>query len=137
LEKMSLSIGRPVTRVLLLCGHTGTNYLREMVWIGLCRTLGSLSSGIGVAVEWPRMDFLYSDFPEEDVGKLYGNGFTYSRRLKAGQEGHVSGEWSEERIISSIALKEWDVVLYGKVGLDEGLAGSAPHLPYWSLVSSM
>jgi hypothetical protein len=145
LEKMSLSIGRPVTRVLLLCGHTGTNYLREMLWIGLCRHLSSLGAdadadadaGDGVAVEWPRMDFLYSDFPEEGVGKLYGNGFTYSRRLKSGEEGHVAGEWSEERIVSSIALKEWDVVLYGKVGLDEGLAGSVPHLPYWSLVSSV
>ena len=141
LEKMSLSIGRPVTRVLLLCGHTGTNYLREMVWIGLCRQLGSISFGSGVgsgvAVEWPRMDFLYSDFHEEGVKKLYGNGFTYSRRLKGGVEGHVLGAWSEERIVSSIASKEWDVVLYGKVGLDEGHHGSAPHLPYWSLVSTV
>jgi hypothetical protein len=131
LERMSLWVGRPVRKVLMLTGHSGTNYSREMLWIGLSRMLNDSEEGI--AIEWPRLDALYDDFPVAQLAQIYGNGFTYSRRLLS--EFHGRGNWTESEIRASIVAKEWDVVLYGKVGVDETVLGSVPNLPFWSEIS--
>jgi hypothetical protein len=134
-----IGVGAPVRKVLMLCGHPGVNYSRELLWIGLKRVLDAAvgEGGAGVsgecAVEYPRMEFLYDDFPLEGASGIYGKGFTYSRRvdsaLKKGEE------WNEDRIRASILAKEWDVVLYGKVGPDESEGGSMETMPFWGEVS--
>jgi hypothetical protein len=84
-----------------------------------------------VAVEWPPLDYLYDDFPETRLRELYGNGFTYSRRLPAESR---CAAMTETEIIASIKEKRWDIIIYGKVGPDEMAEGSVPNLPFWEHV---
>ena len=112
-------------KILMLDGHPGINYTRELNWIGIKRILGEN------AMEYPPLDFLYDDFPESRLGELYGNGFTYSRRLSSQLR---SREMSEAELIESIRQKKWDMIIYGKVGPDESAIGSVPNLPYWNEV---
>ena len=144
LRVMEGKMGKPIRKVLMLCGHPGVNYSRELLWIGLKRMLDNGWNRTGeryeeCAVEYPRMGFLYNDFPLEATGGLYGNGFTYSRRidarLKVGARGCEENIWTETRIRQSILFKEWDVVLYGKVGPDELEGGTIENMPFWEEVS--
>ena len=112
-------------RILMLVGHTGINYTRELNWIGIKRLIASPEL---FAVEYPPLDFLYDDFPESRLGELYGNGFTYSKRLS------TKKEMTEDELIESIKQKKWDMIIYGKVGPDETEIGSVPNLPYWKHV---
>jgi len=85
LRIMGEKIGSPVRKMLMLCGHPGVNYSRELLWIGLKRVLDAREVAYGgleeYAMEYPRMEFLYDDFPLEGASGIYGKGFTYSRRL--------------------------------------------------------
>ena len=144
LRVMGDKSGKKIRKVLMLCGHSGVNYSRELLWIGLKRMLDCRWDGTGeryeeFAVDYPRMSFLYNDFPLERCGELYGNGFTYSRRIdartKVGSWGGGENVWTDERIRESILSKEWDVVLYGKVGPDELEGGSIESMPFWGEVS--
>lgn len=112
------------SRILMLVGHPGINYTRELNWIGIKRLVGN------AAVEYPPLDFLYDDFPESRLGELYGNGFTYSRRLSS----QLKTTISESELIESIQQKKWDMIIYGKVGPDETAVGSVPNLPFWEHV---
>ncbi len=114
----------PYCNILMLVGHPGINYTRELNWIGIKRLMGNS------AVEYPPLDFLYDDFPESRLKELYGNGFTYSRRLPSQMRVKIP----EEELIESIQQKKWDVIIYGKVGADETDIGSVPNLPYWEHV---
>ena len=72
------SPGNPIRNVLLITGNEGVNYTRELTWIGIQRYIQLVG---GVAVEYPRIDYLYgSPSTEKDKG-LYGFGYTYSRTL--------------------------------------------------------
>jgi hypothetical protein len=113
-------------RVLLLRCDEGINYTRELLWIGLKR---SINQEGGVAVEYPKMHFLYDSITEEQRSHSYGNGFTYTGRLK---EDNLS--FSEEEIIKKIDEKYWDLIIYGKVGPDENIQGNHPYIPYWNNV---
>jgi hypothetical protein len=134
---MGEKIGSPVQKVLMLCGHPGVNYSRELLWIGLKRVLDAREVAYGgleeYAMEYPRMEFLYDDFPLEGASGIYGKGFTYSRRLDSALK--KGGEWTEERIRASILAKKWDVILYGKVGPDELEGGSMESMPFWGDVA--
>lgn len=111
---------------MLVC-DAGVNYTRELTWIGLKRW----SAEIGcLAVEWPSLEYLYDSFPESRLGELYGNGFTYSRRLSS----QLRVQMTEETVVQSIKSKMWDMIIYGKVGPDEMAEGSVPNLPLWSHV---
>ena len=130
--------GAPVRKILMLCGHPGVNYSRELLWIGLKRVLGgAIGEDKGdleeYAMEYPRMGFLYDDFPLEGASGIYGKGFTYSRRLDSALK--KGEEWNEERVRESILAKKWDVVLYGKVGPDELEGGSMESMPFWGDVA--
>jgi len=131
--------GKVIRKVLMLCGDSGVNYSRELLWIGLKRVLDGVVEEGGAevsgecAVEYPRMGFLYDDFPLEGAVGLYGKGFTYSRRVYSGLK--KGEEWNDDRIRASILAKEWDVVLYGKVGPDELEGGSMESMPFWGEVS--
>ena len=111
-------------KILMLVGHPGINYTRELNWIGIKRLVGN------AAVEHPSLDFLYDDFPESRLGELYGNGFTYSRRLSS----QLRTILTEDELVESIKQKKWDMIIYGKVGPDETAVGSIPNLPYWEHV---
>jgi hypothetical protein len=112
----------PNIRVLLIRGHAGVNYTRELTWIGIARMVRQAD---GVAAEYPSMDFMYRDYPGNPA-TLYGNGFTYSRTLDP-----VS---SVQDIIPKILERYWDIIIYGKVGPDELREGSLPNLPLWEHV---
>jgi hypothetical protein len=110
--------------VLLIMGNCGVNYTRETFWIGLKRYIQSLN---GVAVEYPKMDFLYDSYMGNKKG-LYGNGFTYSSRLKD------DFQLTNEDIVQKIDTHFWDLIVYGKVGPDELVEGSHPNMPLWDHV---
>jgi len=110
--------------ILMLTGDMGVNYTRELNWIGIKRRFGIS------AVEYPPLDFLYDDFPEDQLQNIYGNGFTYSRRLSS----QLKVAITEQELIESLRQKKWDMIIYGKVGPDETSVGSVPNLPYWSEV---
>lgn len=116
LEKM----GNP-KRVLLIRCHVGVNYTRELTWVGIQRQVEE-------AVEYPRIGFLYTDSAEENAA-LYGNGFTYSKRLDP-----IGSYMTEADIVEKIKSRYWDAVIYGKVGPDEMWEGSLPNLPLWEHV---
>lgn len=113
--------------VLLVTGNYSVNYTRELTWIGIKRRIQGLG---GVAVEYPRLVYLYDDYSREQLYKdnLYGNGFTYSRRLKNDYN------FEEAEIIDKIKNKFWDLIIFGRVGPDEFHDGSIPHLPLWNII---
>ena len=120
-------LGSCPKNILMLVGHPGVNYTRELNWIGIKRWASSVGSN---AVEYPPLDFLYDDFLESRLSELYGNGFTYSRRLASSMRVVLS----EKELIESIRTKKWDMIIYGKVGPDESEIGSVPQLPFWKHV---
>ena len=124
LKKMSEVNNREIHNVLLVMGNCGVNYTRETFWIGLKRHIQSIG---GCAVEYPKIDFLYSNYKGEKR-KLYGNGFTYAYMLQDDYS------LSHETIIENIKNKFWDIIIYGKVGPDELHEGSLPHMPLWEHV---
>lgn len=118
-------------KVLMLNCDPRPNYSRELLQIGLNRVL---KKGGGKSVSYPLLDFLYEDFPEDMAKKQYGRGFGYTRRLhrELPEEIHPL---SEEVLKDQILSKQWDFILYGKVGLDEFEKGSIPNVPFWKEVS--
>jgi hypothetical protein len=108
--------------VLLIMGNCGVNYTRETFWIGMKRYIQSLN---GVAVEYPKIDFLYKNCKIQNKN-LYGYGYTYSRCLE--EDYHFSNEDIEEKVKNRF----FDMIIYGKVGPDEGHEGSIQSgMPLW------
>ena len=110
--------------VLLIRGNCGVNYTRETFWIGMKRFIQSFN---GVAIEYPKIDYLYKNYQGEKKN-LYGNGFTYSCRLED------DFTFTDEEIIQKIDNKFFDLIIYGKVGPDEDYEGSLPNMPLWNHV---
>ena len=117
-------LGVRPNNVLLIMGNCGVNYTRETFWIGMKRYIQEKG---GVAVEYPKINFMYDSYSEPN-SRLYGNGFTYSRKLKDDYD------FSHDEIIDKIKNKFFDMIIYGKVGPDEGPEGSFPHMPLWEHV---
>lgn len=111
-----------VKNILLIRGHVGVNYSRETLWIGLKRYIQSIS---GVAVEYPKINYLYKSY-KESKEKLHGFGFQYTCRLDDDYN------LSDQEIIDKIDNNFWDIIIYGKVGPDELFEGSYPNLPLWN-----
>jgi hypothetical protein len=109
----NMNNGDKIKNILLITGHHGVNYNREMLWIGLKRYIESIN---GVAVEYEKMPFLYDDYDDCGNNKYYGsNCFTFPKRLKK----DIHYDMSEAEIIDKIKSNFWDVIIYGKVGPDE------------------
>lgn len=126
-ERFLCDMGRIPKNILMLVGDIGVNYTRELNWIGIKQW----ASTVGVnAVEYPTLDFLYDDFSESRLSELYGNGFTYSRKLSSA----IKIKMNEREVIESIQQKKWDMIVYGKVGPDETHIGSVPNMPFWDHV---
>jgi hypothetical protein len=118
-------------RILVFQCNNGSNYTREMLIIGLQRLLGNS------VVTYPHISYLHTD-NTIDKTTLHGLGFFYTDRLPA-----VDKIYDESEILQSIQNKEWDLIVYGKVGPDEH--GNLPHeategslegLPFWNIVSA-
>ena len=120
-------VGAPIKILMLTC-HPAINYTRELTWIGIKRAIMNIPGS--EAVEWPPIDSIYDSFPKEKLSQIYGNGFTYSRRLPA----ETRKEMSDQEVIESIKRKHWDLIIYGKVGCDESKNGGVPNLPCWDHV---
>jgi len=144
-----LSIKKRLKRVLLIRGNIGVNYTREMFWIGLKRFFEkeNLESNEHTEndtvdietefVEYPKIDYLYDSFPEENKNGLVGNGFTYSRKLtnKENHKENIKTTHEIERDIIEKTLNHyWDMIIFGKVGPDEGWEGTIPQMPLWEHV---
>ena len=112
--------------VLLIVGNKGVNYSREFFWIGMKRYLQSIG---GIAVEYPKIDYLYEGYSTEQKSELHGNGFTYSGRLV-----DEDYDYNEDEITEKIKDKFFDLIVYGKVGPDEGHEGSLSGFPLWEHV---
>lgn len=110
--------------LLLIMGNIGVNYSRETFWIGMKRYIQSVG---GVAVEYPKIDFLYKTY-NGDKKNLYGNGFTYAMRLDDDYN------FIDSEIVEKIQNKFFDLIIYGKVGPDELYEGSHPNMPLWEHV---
>ena len=80
------------------------------VWCAFC----AVHAG-GVAAEYPPLSYLYDDFDPSLLQHLYGFGFGYSRRLSAGSR----VVFEEHELLSSLLSRQWDLVVYGRVGPDE------------------
>jgi hypothetical protein len=120
-------INKTPKNVLLIVGDKGVNYSREFFWIGMKRYIQTIG---GIATEYPKIDYLYDGYPTEQKGELHGNGFTYSGRLV-----DEDYEYSEDdQIIEKIKGKFFDLIVYGKVGPDEGYEGSLSGFPLWEHV---
>lgn len=126
LNKMS-NIKRPKNVLLLRC-NWGINYTRELFWIGCKRYIQSIG---GCAIEYPKMDFMYDNYINKGL-PLYGNGFTYSKRLKYDYDSIICDSVSE--LTNKIESRFFDFIIYGKIGPDELEEGSLENLPLWSSV---
>lgn len=109
-------------KVLLVRGHEGVNYTREMTWIGLIRHLSNIDNS--VIGELPRIPYLYTDFPLEETKRLYGNGFGYARKLDPSRKTVTSFEEIQDKTRSGY----WDLIVYGKTGPDELEGGGEDRL---------
>jgi hypothetical protein len=118
-----------IRNALLIRTCIGVNYTREMFWIGMKRYINSIN---GIATEYPAIDYLYDDFGTDS--KLYGLGYTYTNKLPAKSK---LSDLSEQEIISTINDRVWDIVVYGKIGPDEGPTGTLPNLPFWDIVKNI
>lgn len=114
-----------VKNILLLRCDKGVNYSRELLWIGLKRYIQSIS---GVAVEFPKIDYLYNDY-QGNVNELYGMGFTYAKRIDNDYN------FTEEEIKNKIRTKFWDLIIFGKIDPDEMFEGTIPNLPLWENIT--
>jgi hypothetical protein len=108
--------GYHAKNILLLSGHTGINYYRESLWIGLKRYIKSIG---GVAVEYDKLSFLYKDTTN------ITNHFVYPNRLEKDEYYNMS----ETEIVEKIKNHFWDIIIYGKVGPDEYFT-----FPYYDIV---
>jgi hypothetical protein len=106
-------------KVLMLCGDMGVNYLRDFFWIGM-KNLYSDSC------EYPCLEYIYDDYKHEDFSKLHGNGLCYGGILNSDKKKYIT----EEEIKSRLTCKDFDVIIYGKTGPDEGHTGTFPNLPF-------
>lgn len=124
---------KPSQKILFLNCDVNINYSRELLFIGLSRLQKTDQSS---CFGYPKLDFLYDDFPLEKARKCYGKGFGYTRRLNAESQSLLFPQTDHE-LEESILSGFWDFIVYGKMGLDEGKLGTAPTCPFWKTVSQV
>ena len=74
------------------------------------------------------MNYLYKNVSVDELQGLHGNGFSYTGRLEDDYT------FSDDEIVEKIRDKFFDMIVYGKVGPDEGPEGSYPNFPLWNYV---
>jgi hypothetical protein len=97
--------GYKAKNILMITGHSGINYNREPLWIGLKRYSKQIN---GIAVEYEKNAYIYTDTKNTEH-------FTYTKRINSDEYINMS----KEEIIEKINSQFWDLIIYGKVGPDE------------------
>jgi hypothetical protein len=97
--------GNKVKNILMITGHSGINYNREPLWIGLKRYSKQIG---GIAVEYEKNPYVYED-------TIHTNHFTYTKRVNT--DDYI--DMGKEEIVQKIEDRFWDLIIYGKVGPDE------------------
>ncbi|MEB2785132.1 hypothetical protein [Algoriphagus persicinus] len=120
-------------KILFLNCDANINYSRELLFIGLSRVLESEK---GLCFAYPKLDYLYKDFPVDKAKHCYGRGFGYTRRLTTSAELEAIPA-TDDAVENSIKRGHWDFIIYGKMGSDEGVLGTAPTCPFWKTVSEI
>jgi len=113
-----------INNILLIGCDPGVNYTREMTWIGMIRNYSENKHA--VIGEYPRIPYLYNNFDEHSKKTLHGQGFTYTKRLQ------YTEALTDKDIINKTISGFWDIIIFGKVGPDEGYMGTLPNLPLWT-----
>lgn len=98
-------------RILMINGHRGENYTRELLSIGLRRSLGDQF------VEFPRNDVLYKS---TDLSTKYGYGFSYGGLLN-------DEEIHRDNLEEQIQNHAFDLIIFGKLGLDDWSIDQFPY----------
>ena len=117
-------IGTSDVKILMLSGAIGyrnVNYSRELLCIGLRRLLSKNF------IEHPQINILYKGC--EKSHKYIGKGFTYSSILN-------NIDIYRGNIQQRICNKEFDFIIYGKVGKKKGEIDDFNNLQFWSDVSA-
>jgi hypothetical protein len=117
-------------KILFFSCHEGVNYLREFLFIGMNRLSKKLN---GECIIHPQLDFLYDDCPLDILRNKHGMGYGYGKKLQKTLQKEINPP-KETDIINSIMSHYWNIIIFGKIGPDEGRYGTIPNLPYWQLV---
>ena len=100
-------------------GYRNVNYSRELLALGMSTILGN------TFVDTPKINVLYKGC--KNLHKYIGRGFTYGGRL-------IDSEIDRTNIEERILKKEFDAVIYGKVGNKRGEIEPLENLPFWKSV---
>ena len=110
--------------ILMLCGSIGyrnVNYSRDLVSIGLRRILNEKF------IDYPKNKVLYKDCKK--LYKYNGKGFSYGNKLE-------NIEVNRENIEERIKNKEFDFIVYGRVGNKDGSIQQFKDLIHWKHVKN-
>jgi hypothetical protein len=115
-----------IKKVLMIRCNIGVNYTREMLWIGMTRYIDSIG---GEAIDYPKIPYLYEDFPNSEKPIIHGYGYGFAQKIKCQNK-----TYDDTSIYNSIDNNYWDLIIYGKIGRDEYHEGTIPNLPFWDIV---
>lgn len=109
-----------------IIGYRNVNYTRELLTIGLRQILGNNF------IDYPKINIVYKNCKDKE--KYIGKGFTYGGVL---EDDNINRENIDKRIVN----KEFDIIIYGKVGSKfkrknkKIVVDELNNLQYWNLVS--
>ena len=121
ISKIEKNIGQ--LKILMLCGSIGyrnVNYSRDLVSIGLRRILNDKF------IDYPKNKVLYKKCKK--LYKYNGKGFSYGNRLE-------NIEIDRENLEKRIKNKEFDFIVYGRVGNKDGSIQKFKDLIHWKHVN--
>ena len=92
-------------KILFISGDKYTDYQRCLLLTGFKRLLGDHR-----VIDYPKIDHIYKSYTE-DVSKLYGRGFSYTKIL----ENDPNLNRDDEYIKKQIYLHDFDLVIFGSI----------------------
>lgn len=96
---------RRIPKILYLSGTTYPDYQRCLLLIGFKRLLGERN-----VIDIPKIEHIYKSY-NQDVGQLYGRGFSYTKILE--DDPYINRD--ENYIKQQISLHEFDFVIFGNL----------------------
>jgi len=103
LEKSDHMDVKRIKRILYLSGDTDPDYLR-------CVTLTGFKELFGTEChDYPKIDHIYTDYPEELTIHLYGRGLSYTRLV----EPSMRNETYDDTVEDDIKNHRYDLIIYG------------------------
>jgi hypothetical protein len=95
-----------VKSILFIAGDGKEDYMMNNTLTGFKQLLGKECH------ETPHIPYMYTDFPNENVKYLYGNGFTFSQLL---EKERFYDEMKEKTLEQDIRNHRYDIVVYGSI----------------------